>query len=1065
MRELLSKKRQVLTKTRRFDLKKIFLWAGLLFIVVAFAFALFVLSIISDVPEFPTKIVNEKSTIIYDREGNVLYTIHGEENRFEIPLDQIPQHVIDATVAIEDDRFFEHRGFDIGGIIKGFLAEYLRIGKRRGGSTITQQLVKNTLLSSERTVTRKVKEIILSLQMERTFSKNEILSMYLNTIPYGSNAYGIEIASRVYFNKHAPDLTLAEAAILASLPQAPSRYNPYGNGKNQLMGYFDEEGNYHSGRKDTVLKRMEDLGLITDEQRKQAFEQALQITFQRAKDNIKHPHFVLFIKELLENKFGKEAVEKGGLQVYTTLDPNLQTKAEEVIVERIKTYPEKFGASNAGLLTVDLEKGQILAMVGSSDYFNEAIDGNVNMVFRLRQPGSSFKPMVYATGFAKGYSPASVLFDVETDFGNKYIPQNYDGKFHGMISARKALANSLNVPAIKMAFLAGVDNVIEQAKRMGLTDLLDSEQYGVSIGIGTGEATLYQMVTAFSVFAKGGKKIEFTPFIRIENSEGKVIESYEENDPLGTEVLDPQIAYSINHVLSDKNARAPFWNAALVLPDQIAAAKTGTSNKRLKSGKEVGAIKPLDNWAIGYTTKYVTGVWIGNNDASPLNVGSDGISTAAPIWKAVMMEATKKDDLQEFPKPAGVSWKSVSKWSGLLASKHTPESDIVSELFTTYNTPSETDQAFLNVQIDRVSKKLPTPETPKEAITEALVANFHSENPTNPDWEKPVAVWVKEFLETNSLNKIVVEKIPTDPDDIHTLETRTKGPSISIVSPAENAVLPAENVDITVSITAPHGVEKVDYFLNDRFLRSSESFPYTEKLRIPKKSGDKPLTITAKVYDRLYYTAQSSIKVFSGNTVDSAPPEITLLYPQDGALFPVNTLLTIRTDSRDNIGVSEVSFFFDDREIGKSRKPPYELTYKIPDEVAPHTLRVVAKDSAGNSSKDSTEIRVEEKKSDLKTAFLFPQDGSTYKKHSPIDFFLSLSEEDQKNLASFQVKALNTGNNISVKLYENSKEIVPTSSYSFSWIPDLEGTYSCEIELESTDGVRKKVGALTLVVQ
>lgn len=719
------------------------------------------------------------------------------------------------------------------------MAEYLKIGKRRGGSTITQQLVKNTLLSSERTVTRKVKELLLSVQLERTYSKNEILAMYLNTIPYGSNAYGIEMAARIFFDKHSQELSLAEASVLASLPQAPSRYNPYGNGKDILMGYFDEEGNYVSGRKDVVLKRMEDLGFISAEERQKAFGESAQITFKKYRENITHPHFVLYIKELLENKFGKEAVETGGLHVYTTLDPVLQAKAEEIITEKVASYPERYGANNAALLSVDTEKGHILAMVGSADYFNEEIDGNVNVVFRNRLPGSSFKPIVYSTAFAKGYSPATVLYDLETDFGNDYIPQNYDGKFNGPVSARRALAHSLNIPAVKLAFLAGADNIVNQAKKMGFTDLIDGDQYGTSIGLGTGEVTLYQMITAFTVFAKGGKKISFTPLLRIETNSGKIIESNEERIPKEKEVLDPQIAFTINHILSDKGSRPAGWEA-LQIPDQINGAKTGTSNKRLKKGKAAGAIKPLDNWTIGYTTKVVTGVWVGNNDATPLFHTAAGLTTAAPIWNAFMREATKNHDLEEFTKPDGISWKRVSRRSGLLPSKHTPDGDIIAELFTTFNFPSEVDQTFLSIEIDKVSKKLPTEDTPEEAITEALVANFHSLNPTDANWEKPVQIWAKKFIENYGSDTIILDKIPTEYDDVHTANNTQDKPQIKITSPKNGDDIPTGYLEIHVDIEALNGIEKSRIFLKSKTSKNRYRIPiYRKNTYSPQRRREK----------------------------------------------------------------------------------------------------------------------------------------------------------------------------------------------------------------------------------
>jgi|CXWL01.1.fsa_nt_gi membrane peptidoglycan carboxypeptidase len=1040
------------------------------FLIVGFlAFAIYVVVIIGTLPALPTRFDNAESTIIYDREGNILYSIHGEENRQEIPLDEIPKHVIDATIAIEDDQFFNHYGFDIGGILRGFSSEYLGIGKRRGGSTITQQLVKNTLLSSERTLSRKIKELIIALKIEQTYNKNEILGLYLNTIPYGSNTYGIEMAARTFFGKNAKDLTLAEAAILASLPQAPSRYNPYGNGKEELMGTFDAEGNYIPGRKDVVLKRMEDLGYITPEERQKAFEEAAQLSFKKFRENITHPHFVLYVKELLENKFGKEAVETGGLHVYTTIDPNLQKKAEEVISEKMKTYPGKYGATNAALLTVDAVKGQILAMVGSADYFNEEIDGNVNVVFRKRLPGSSFKPIVYAAGFAKGYSPATVLWDLETDFGNNYIPQNYDGRFRGPISARRALDNSLNIPAVQMAFIAGIENVVALGKKMGLTDLTSADDYGSSIALGTGEVTLYQMVTAYTVFAREGKKIAFTPFLRIETSAGKIIESYEDLSPKSLDVLDPQIAYSINHVLSDKNARPPAWNANLQLPDQINGAKTGTSNKRiLEKGHNDKAIKPVDNWTMGFTTKIVTGVWVGNNDSSPLFPNSDGLTTAAPIWNAVMREATKDHDAEPFPVPEGVVWKQVSKWSGLLPSEYTPESDVIPELFTTFNLPTLTDQTFLEVEVDRASLKLPTEFTPKSSIVKALVANFHSLNPTNPNWESPVLAWAKDYI-ANSItaNQIILSQVPTESDDVHTAEAAENGPKLSFLSPKTNDQVQTGNIDVLVDIDAPHGVEKVEYFLDQRLVKTSKIFPFGEKIRLPKRAQGEEFRIGATVTDSYGYESSDVIVVTVSNGTDLEPPETRITSPEEGASFPPRTTITVQTSTRDNMSITEAEFFLDDRSVGKVRKPPYSLNINLPEEIASHTIRVTTEDNSGNVSQDSVTIRIEENVTEAVTAtgFSFPKPDSILKKGSPIDFFFSLSDDDKKLSNDISIIAKNLTALTKASIYSRSTVDNPSQNFSFSWVPQREGEYEFTIVITATDATEKIVGSLKVKVE
>jgi membrane peptidoglycan carboxypeptidase len=904
--------------------------------------------------------INSESTVIYDREGNTLYTVHGEENRKEISLADIPKVAVNATIAIEDDQFFNHSGIDLIGTTKATICEvFSKItfsGIRcRGASTLTQQLVKNTLLSPERTITRKIKEILLAIQVERTFSKNEILEMYFNTIPYGSNAYGIEMAAKIFFDKNAKDLSLLESSILASLPKAPSYYSPYGGNKDILMGYFNESGDFVPGRKDTVLKRMEDLNYISNSQRIEATQEARDFRFEKFQEDIKHPHFVLYIKEILENKFGKEAVEKGGLHVYTTIDPNLQQKAEEIITEKIASYPDRYGVNNTALFSIDVKTGQILAMVGSADYWDEEIDGAVNMTLRKRLAGSSFKPIVYATGFAQGYSPATVFYDLETDFGNNYIPQNYDGEFRGPVSARRALGNSLNVPAVKMAYVAGIDNILNLAKKMGITVLKGADQYGLSLGLGTGEISLYQMVKAFSVFARGGNTIEVTPFLRIESKDGAVIESFQESrEEL---VLDPEVAYTINHILSDPSARPEEWNFTLQIPNQITAVKTGTSNKKVKVGNK-DVIKPLDNWTIGYTKNIATGVWAGNNDSTPLKFEAAGLTTAGKIWKEFMIEATKKHDLEEFNKPEGIQWKSVSKYSGKLPSKATPKDQIYSELFTSFNIPLEIDNTYIEIEIDRVSKKLPTEFTPIEAITQAAVENFQTLNPGNPDWEEPLRKWVKEeFLKENTQ---VLSEIPSEEDNVHTAETKLKAPTIHIISPQDGSILGIKPIEIKVSIEAPHKVKKVEFEVNGKVMDTATKAPWTGKIR-PLPKSNKPYRIRAKIYDKLYYTSSDTSKItIVVETKDTNPPTTRIVFPKSNSSLSAETEVLIQTDTSDDIRLQTLTFFFNDMEIYTTDSPPYTFNYTIPDKKGSHILKVRAKDERGNIAEDSINITIKE---------------------------------------------------------------------------------------------------------
>jgi membrane peptidoglycan carboxypeptidase len=1017
----------------------------------------------SELPQLKSgNLANVESTIIYDKEGAVLYTIHGEENRKEIPLNAIPKHLIDATIAIEDDQFYEHYGIDLGGIFKAALNEFLGIGKRRGGSTITQQLVKNTLLSPERTLTRKFKEILLAIQIERTFSKNEILEMYLNTIPYGSNAYGAEMAAKTFFDKSAQELSLVESAILASLPKAPSRYSPYGPNKHLLMGYFEDNGKYIAGRKDVVLKRMEELEYISHKKRLKAIKDSEITEFKKFRQEIEYPHFVMYIKQMLEDKFGKEAVETGGLKVYTSIDPYLQKKAQTVIEERMKEYPEKYGVTNASLFSVDLETGQILAMVGSADYFNEEIDGNVNMVLRNRLPGSSFKPLVFAAGIGRGYSPASVFFDLETDFGNDYIPQNYDGTFSGPVTMRESLGRSLNIPAVKMAYLAGVDNILLTAKKMGITTLKGPDQYGLSIGLGTGETTLYQMVKAYSVFAKEGKLMPFQPFIRIEDTQGKIIESYEEQEIVTTEALDPQIAFSINHMLSDPSIRPDYWNTWLQLPDQINAAKTGTSNKKIREkGSTEDIVKPLDNWTIGYTTKVITGVWAGNNDSTPLKFEAAGLTTAGKIWHDYMIAATEEHDLEEFPKPQGIKWETVSRFSGKLPSPHTPENQIYSELFTSFNLPKEIDNVYQEIEIDRISGKLPSRYTPAEARTTAIVANFSSLRPDDPNWEKPVQLWAKEFIQQDAT---IIAEIPTEKDNIHSEETAKSGPTIQIISPQDGAIAAPGIISIQPQISASHGVEKVEYYLQGKLMDTVTEFPFVGTLKIILKRP-RPYKIKAKIFDKLYYTSSDNITIIINDTEDSTPPNTKISFPIKETTFPAGETISILTNTTDDRKIEKVLFNLNGEKIGESSIFPYSLTYTLPQKPGKHTLSVLASDSTGNVDDDAISLTISESKtrnpnSDLGTEVAIitePKEGKKIKAiNKTVSFTIQLNPRYTNNLTQIELIATNTKTQTEQVAYSISQTENLSETLSFAWDNAEKGTYDFQIRTTSKPN-RKRV--------
>ena len=558
-----------------------------------------------------------QTTTIYDRSGtHVLYKIHGEENRKVIAHDDIPDDVRHATLAAEDDDFYDHIGVDFFSIARAFRENIRNSALEQGASTITQQLARNVFLSREKTFQRKFKEIVLALKIEQRYTKDEILDFYLNEVPYGSNAYGIQSAAETFFGKDAGDLSLDEAAFLAALPKATTYYSPYGNHAEELIA-----------RQKNILTRIVELGFADRIAIEQALAKDTRSRVMPFLQPIDAPHFVFYVKEQLEQKYGRDAVERGGLDVYTTLDYDLQKNAEKVLREGV-IRNKAFGASNAALVSLDPTNGDVLAMVGSVDYFDQSIDGEVNVALRPRQPGSSFKPIAYAKAFEKGFQPETLLHDVRTNFGpdgsgKEYIPQNYTGQHYGLVSMRQALANSLNVPAVKTLYLAGIDATIDLAKRLGINTLTDRNRYGLSLVLGGGEVKLLELTGAFGVFANDGVRHEPQGILKIVDSTGVI---YEKPKHQGDRVLNQDVARKINSILSDNAARALIFGTAtpLTIPGQTVAAKTGTTQEF------------RDAWTIGYATTLATGVWVGNNDNRPMRAGSDGVYVAAPIWNAFM---------------------------------------------------------------------------------------------------------------------------------------------------------------------------------------------------------------------------------------------------------------------------------------------------------------------------------------------------------------------------------------------------------------------------------------------
>jgi len=770
--------------------KKNFIKTGAAGLILCFLFGAAGVAWLSRGLPDPNRLIDREvaqSTKILDRTGEtVLYEVHGDEKRTIVDLKEIPDYVKQATIAIEDKDFYEHGGFSLWAIFRTVVTNVF-FGKKAGGSTLTQQFVKNSILTNEKTYTRKLKELVLAYRLEKKFSKDEILQMYFNEIPYGSTAYGVEAASQRYFGKSVRQVNLAEAAILAALPQAPSRYSPYGSRKDLLLA-----------RQHYILDLMVKYGYI--DPKKAGLAKDYKLEFKEPTEKILAPHFVMYVKEQLAEKYGDKAVEQGGLKITTTLDLFKQQAAEETIREAAEKNKKNYQARNAALVTVDPKTGQILAMVGSCDYFDEKNDGQVNVATSLRQPGSSIKPIVYAAAFLKGYTPNTILYDVVTNFSadpaKKYKPHNYDSKEHGPVSMRKALAGSLNIPAVKTIYLAGIDKVLDLARDLGYTTLNDKDRFGLSLVLGGGEVKLIEHVNAYSAFARDGEKHELASILKVEDKNGKVLEEYKD---IKKKVVDANVARMVNDVMSDNGARAFIFGEKnwLTLGSRPVAAKTGTTNDY------------RDAWTIGFTPSLITGVWVGNNDNSAMKRGADGSQVAAPIWNKYMkrvlgdtpIEYFKKPDIPKTGKPvldgeSGIDNKiKIDRASGLLATELTPLSFVEEKTFAQPHTI-----------LYYINKNNPRGDAPKNPAAD----------PQFNLWEAPILAWAaKQNLSSSTP--------PKESDNLHIPENR---PVLSMASFSNNQIVADADLNLAVNATAPRGISRIEYYLNNNLLAVNATAPF-----------------------------------------------------------------------------------------------------------------------------------------------------------------------------------------------------------------------------------------------
>ncbi len=1066
----------------------------ILILVVSFfsigMFSFFILWITLPDIDNPENLIAAQSSLILDRKGEILYAIHGDENRKDVTYDQISEYVPLAAMAIEDDEFYEHHGVDFVAFGLALCREFFLCSGTRGGSTITQQYIKNAFLSTERTYTRKAKEVILSLQLEGKFTKDEIMEKYLNRIPYGANIYGVEVAAKTFFGKSASDLTIAEAAILASIPKAPTYYSPYGSniyakidvdeseiikhdiyteqdivdedpnfiskgllGKTYTLGEGEEARDiYIKGRVAFVLERMELLGFITKEEKQLAQEEADSKEFTPFRDEIEAPHFVMYVRQILEEKYGKEQIEKGGLRITTTLDLEMQKEAEEAVEARGDHNERNFDANNASVISIEPNTGQIMAMVGSRDYWNDEIDGKVNITVRPRLPGSSFKPIVYASAFLAGYAPSTVLYDVKTKFGEWYEPENFDGSFKGPVNLRDSLGASLNIPAVKAGHLAGVQNVIDLARTMGIALNQPDDWYGLSLALGAGEASPIDMALAYAVFANGGYKVEPISILKVIDRNGSILEEYSAPEER-TLVLDPQVAYLINDVLSDTNTRpGSYWQNQLNIPGHENGAKTGTSNKKKE---EVNY--PFDTWTIGYVRNLVTAVWAGNADGRHLRLNASGLDTASHIWRNFMLKAVERVEKQKFDVPEGIRWVRVAERSGKLPSKQTPEGEIAPAIFTSFSVPSKYDDSYEFVEIDKVSGLLATEFTPEAAREMKGYYTHSSILPNNTQWQSAVRKWAEENNQD--------EQPPTEYSTVHTSDNTDEKPQITIVSPKSKSTVSPPKLGVRVNISSPAGVNKVEYYFDDELLHVSTKAPFNGVLNLDQ-GLEGSYQIKAVIYDELFRVSQATTSVKIGE--DETKPVVDFTYPSDDAKLEAGASVTAQINTYDpNGGVKNVRFYMDGKLKKDDTSLPFNWQLIVPEDLGKYELKAEAFDYTGNKSTSKIDIRVIEPSETLTgtSRILKPRNNASYDEGGQVliqGFIDEDSRETVKEVVVLSKKAGSQAEEIT-KIFIGNEGAAPT--YSIIWDSPEAGTYELYLKIILQDGKLRFTKKVPVVIR
>lgn len=782
----------------------------------------------------PSKVVRRDgyASRIYDRNGKLLYDVYKDAKRTPVVWEDVPVYLREATIAVEDKDFYKHQGFDPMAPLR-IIKNVFYYGKLTGGSTLTQQLVKNVLLTSERSVTRKIKEFILAVQIEAKYKKDEILLMYLNEAPYGGAAWGVGSASEQYFGKKVSELNLAESVILAGLPQRPNVYSP-----------FSKTPTAYVARSEHVLDRMVTDGYIDDQLRKETLDQIKNYKFFDNKTQILSPHFIFWVRDQLVEKYGEEVVDGGGLKVTTTLDLDLQNEVQKIISEEIDKA-EKLGISNGASVVLDPTTGEVLAMVGSRGYFSDKTDGKFNVVTQaLRQPGSAIKPVTYLTAIKKGYTSSSLIMDTPVTFPasnaalKDYSPQNYTGKFNGPMSIRTALGNSINTTAVKMLANVGIKNMLQQAFTMGLTTLEPTQQnlsrFGLAVTLGGAEVKMIDLASAYSAFANGGKKIEAVGILKVEDKNGRILEQFRPIE--GKNVMTPQEAFIISNILSDNSAREITFGPVngLIIPNYQVAVKTGTTNDK------------RDNWAIGWTPNLLVASWVGNNDNSPMVKVASGVSGASPIWKRIIQYEVSKRPKQDFPIPEKIVSMEVDKVSGYPAHDGFPTKQ---EYFIDGTQPKTNDPIHLKLKVCKGQSGLATPaDVASNNYDEKEFFSFKEDDPVSTDgknrWQEGIDAWINEQPDKDKYNP------PTG-------YCRTDGMvSVGFDSPSNESTV-GSSFDVKINTQSLVKITEAKLWVNGEEKKTWNERPFETSLNL----SDGTYTLKVRATDKDNHNAESEVKI------------------------------------------------------------------------------------------------------------------------------------------------------------------------------------------------------------